>query len=116
MMRYAVAACALIVSGLVLHAIAADEPAAANRVVLSADSERQEIAELKKQIGRLQTELEGLKQRLETLEEAHQPRILTVPAPTPRRLANPIPPDWQRREFNGQEYFIIPLAKDPAAP
>ena len=122
MLRYAVAACAIVVSGFVLHAIAAEEPAAAaNRFVLTAnaegpEAERQEIAELKDQIGRLQTGLDRLKERLETLEEAHQLRILTVPAPAPRPLANPIPPDWQRREFNGQEYFIIPLAKDPATP
>lgn len=116
MMRYAVAACALIVSTIVLHAMAAAEPpAAANRVVLNANADRQEIAELKNQIDRMQAELDRLQERLETVEKAHQLRILTVPAPSRRPLVQPIPPDWQRREFNGQEYFIVPLAKEPGA-
>jgi hypothetical protein len=43
---------------------------------------------------------------------AARPLLMTVPA-RPAYDARPpgIPPDAQRREFNGEPYYIIPLAK-----
>lgn len=114
-MRYVVASLLLVVSGFAFHVAAAEyvKPESAPRAALmSSDADNQETAELKKQIDDLQAELNRLKQRLKSLEGKR--RVLTIPAPVPRPLAKPVPPEWQRREFNGQEYFIIPLAKEPA--
>lgn len=111
-MRYVVAPLLLVVSGLAFHVIAAEKPNAAPVLALTAsDSDDQETADLKKRIEELQGALNRLKQRLKSLEGKR--RVLTIPAPAPRPLVRPVPPDWQRREFNGQEYFIIPLAKEP---
>lgn len=115
-MRYVLASIALVVSGFAVYAAAADQlPPGAYTVVTGADSEGQEIADLNERIGKLQAELDGLKERLKALQNNRKRRALTVPNPVPRPLVKPIPPDWHRREFNGQEYFIIPLAKDPLA-
>lgn len=111
-MRYVVASLALVVSGLAFHVAAAEKPTATPVLALTAsDADDQETADLKKRIEELQGELNRLKERLKSLESRR--RVLTIPAPAPRPLVRPVPPDWQRREFNGQEYFIIPLAKDP---
>ncbi|HEV7224682.1 MAG TPA: hypothetical protein VGN42_18370 [Pirellulales bacterium] len=113
-MRYVVAFIAIFVLGLVLRAGAADGPSAGPyRIVTGAEPDRQEIADLKDRIDDLQAELDRLKDRLKALED--KPRILSVPAPAPRPFGKPIPPDWRRREFNGQEFYIIPLAKEPPA-
>jgi len=113
-MRYVVAAAAILVLGLVLHAVAADRPSTGSwRVAVVDESDRQEIADLTARIDGLQAELDRLKERLKTLEK--KPRILTSPIPAPRQFGKPIPPGWERREFNGQDVYIIPLAKEPEA-
>lgn len=112
-MRYVVATLVLVVSGLVFHAVAAEKPRSAAMLALAPDDADQgEAADLKKRIDDLQAELNRLKQRLKSLESKR--RVLTIPAPSPRPSTKPVPPEWQRREFNGQEYFIVPLAKEPA--
>lgn len=114
MMRYVVASFTLIVGGFSLAALAADKPTAEGfRAVAGDVVDQQEFADLKAEIAKVHAELNGLKERVAMLEDARKFRIQPVPAPRP--LANPIPPDWRRREFNGQQYFIIPLAKDPSA-
>ena len=113
-MRYVVASAAILVLGLVLHAVAADKPpTGAWRVAVVDESDRQEIADLTARIDGLQAELDRLKERLKTLEK--KPRILSSPVPAPRQFGKPIPPGWERREFNGQDVYIIPLAKEPKA-
>ena len=112
-MRYVVASLVLVVSGLVFHAAAADLPRSAPMVALvTGEGDDPEAADLKKRIEELQGELNRLKERVRSLESRR--RILTIPAPAPWPLARPVPPEWKRREFNGQEYFIVPLAKKPA--
>lgn len=116
MMRYVVASIALVVSGFALYAMAADPaPPGSYRVVTVADADQQEIADLKAGITQLQAELDGLKERLKTLESARKLRVLPAPHLGHRPLAEPIPPEWHRREFNGRPVYIIPLAKDPVA-
>ena len=115
-MRYLVASLAAVVSGLAIGSLAADESSAKRPyAAVEEQPDREEIDQLKRRIGELQNELDGLKDRLKSLENSRQPRALTVPTPSRRPLVHPIPPGWQRREFNGQEYFIIPLAQDSAA-
>jgi hypothetical protein len=36
--------------------------------------------------------------------------------PAPRAPGQPLPPGWQRREFNGVPYYIIPCEEAGAAP
>lgn len=119
-MRYLVASLALLVSGFATGAIASEKPPVESLSLVAEEApdprqpDQQEIDQLKQRIGELQNELDRLKNRLKSLENKAKPRMLTIPAPSHRPLIHPIPPDWHRREFNGQEYFIIPLAKAPA--
>ncbi len=64
-----------------------------------------EIKELRKQIA-------DLEKRIERLEK--QRGGLTVPG-RPFGFNSPVPRNWQRREFNGQPYYLIPLAQAPMA-
>ena len=36
-----------------------------------------------------------------------------VPMPQPWLHGRPVPETWQRREFNGMPYYVIPLRNDP---
>jgi hypothetical protein len=113
-MRYVVASAAILVLGLVLHAVAAEKLSAGSwRVAVVDEPDRQEIADLTARIESLQAELDRLKDRLKTLEK--KPRVLRSPVPAPQQFGKPIPPGWERREFNGQDFYIIPLAKEPKA-
>lgn len=115
-MRYSVASLALLVSVFAIRTHAADEsPAKGLFATVEKQPDLREIDQLQRQIGELQHELDRLMDRLKSLENSRQPRVLTVPGPSRRPLVHPIPPDWHRREFNGREYFIIPLATDSAA-
>lgn len=101
----------LIAVGFVVHAATKATGGAPAGIVLSDDSANREIADIRKRIGELQAELDRLKEQLKALEA--RPRVFTVP-PQPRLPSGrPIPPNWERREFNGQDVYIIPLAHSP---
>ena len=113
-MRNGIAVSALIVMGFAFHRVTAEEsPPGAYRIVLSGESDRQEIAEIKGRIEELRGELNQLAKRLEILEA--KPRIFTPPAPTPKLPEQPIPPEWERRKFNGRDVYIIPLGQEAQA-
>lgn len=113
-MKYVLASVALIVSGLVLGAVAAEKPSGdSGQVVISRESDSQEIAAINKRIGELQAELDRLKGQVKALEV--KPRLFTIPVPPRKPADRLIPPNWERREFNGQEFYIVPLGKEPDA-
>jgi hypothetical protein len=114
MLRYIIAFVALTLVGLVLHVVAAEEsPPKPYRMILSGESDRQEIAQIKGRIEELRGELDQLALRLEVLEA--KPRFFSPPTPAPKLPEQPIPPEWERRKFNGRDVYIIPLGQEPRA-
>ncbi len=114
MLRYIIAFVALTLVGLVLHVVAAEEsPPRPYRIALNDESDRQEIGGIKSRIDELRAELDELAQRLEVLEA--KPRIFTPPTPAPKLPEQPIPPEWERRKFNGRDVYIIPLGQEAQA-
>lgn len=113
MKRVAIVA-ALAVIGVVVHALATERPLngpAGSVVALASDD--QEIAGIRKRIDELQGELDRLKGQLKALEAKR--RLFVIPGQPLRQPGRSIPPDWERREFNGQEFYIVPLGKAPAS-
>lgn len=55
----------------------------------------------------------ALEQCVAALEARMQQGAPVVAIPAPRPGAEPLPRDWQRREFNGLPYYIIPLQEEP---
>ena len=110
MKRFAILS-ALLAAGFVVHASTTATGGGPARIVASSESDSRQIADIRKRIGELQAELDGLKEKLKTLET--RPRTFAVP-PQPRLPSGrPIPPNWERREFNGQDVYIIPLDHSP---
>jgi hypothetical protein len=85
-----------------------------------------ENAELKARIAKLESYVAELEAKLDKAKPKFSPRAdaspfhvsppfqFPVPAPAPKAIPSPgLPPqtpkDGQRREFNGQEFFVIPL-------
>jgi hypothetical protein len=71
--------------------------------------ESSEIEQLKKEVAALRGRVEALEERLK--ESRGRPGVIT-PHPEPRQ----IPPNWIRREFNGNPYYICPIDTAHAAP
>ena len=68
-----------------------------------------EIEQLKKDVAALRQRVEALEERLKGGKV--RPGVIT-PHPEPRQ----IPPNWIRREFNGNPYYIVPIDTAHAAP
>ncbi|HVX62411.1 MAG TPA: hypothetical protein VHC19_17465 [Pirellulales bacterium] len=106
MKRFAILS-ALLAAGFVVHASTKATGGGPARIVVSNDSDSRQIADIRERIDKLQAELDGLKAQLKALEA--RPPTFRVP-PQPRLPSGrPIPPNWERREFNGQDVYIIPL-------
>lgn len=61
-----------------------------------------EIEQLKKDVTALRQRVEALEERLK--EGRVRPGVI-IPHPEPHQ----IPPNWIRREFNGNPYYIVPI-------
>jgi hypothetical protein len=98
---------ALLAAGFVVHVSTKATGGGPARIVVSNEADSRRISDIRKRIGELQAELDGLKAQLKALEA--RPPTFRVP-PQPRLPSGrPIPPNWERREFNGQDLYIIPL-------
>jgi hypothetical protein len=74
------------------------------------DPEGSEIEQLRKQIAELQRRVEALEKRLAEGQRPSRPvEPPSLALPRSGRLPRQIPPGWQRREFNGVPYYIIPI-------
>ena len=60
-----------------------------------------------KQIEELKKQVVALEQRIAILESKLQKLTLVIPKTFPD--LQQLPKGWQKREFNGMEYFIIPI-------
>ena len=67
-----------------------------------------ELDALRKQIKDLEARVAVLEGRLHIIRPDPN-----VPIPQPRLHGRPVPENWQRREFNGMPYYVIPLRNDP---
>ena len=71
----------------------------------------EDVAALSKKLRQLEEEVAALRQRLAELGQ--QPSLQLPPAysQVPAIGGAQVPPDWHQREFNGQRYYVVPLAK-----
>ena len=91
----------LVVAALVVSVgISGDAPRAA-RV-----DEDVTLKEMTATVRKLAGKIDKLEARVAELEKSRTIAIPTIP-PLPQQ--QPIPEEWGRREFNGIEYYIIPL-------
>ncbi len=67
------------------------------------EDQTKQIEELKKQVG-------ALAQRIAILESKLQKLTLAIPQTFPD--LKQLPKGWQKREFNGLEYYVIPIEQD----
>jgi len=67
------------------------------------EDQAKQIEELKKQLG-------ALEQRITVLEGKLQKLTLIIPQTFPD--LKQLPKGWEKREFNGQKYYIIPIEQD----
>jgi hypothetical protein len=92
--------------------VAALLTAAPAPVPLRAADDENDVAALSEKLRKLEEEVSALRRRLEELGQ--QPALRFQPAPprllTPGDPENP-PPGWIPREFNGQRYYAVPLAR-----
>jgi len=74
------------------------------------------------EIEQLRDEVAALRQRVETLEERLQEKDASLPGVPKVDQGGPgiidpyhglrqVPPGWQPREFNGLQYYIVPINK-----
>ena len=77
-------------------------------VIIPAVPVSQESAD--KKIENLQTQLASLELRVAGLEKHIERLTLAIPQKFPD--IQQLPKGWQRHEFNGMTYFIIPVDKD----
>lgn len=82
---------------------------------------RGEIGELKEQISSLQDRVELLEKRLREgtiviVDKPERPDDQSPRMPRQFRLPEHWRKGWQRREFNGIPYYVIPLGCDSAKP
>jgi uncharacterized coiled-coil protein SlyX len=67
------------------------------------EDQTKQIEELKKQVG-------ALEQRIATLESKLQKLTLAIPQTFPD--LKQLPKGWEKREFNGLRYYIIPIEQE----
>lgn len=70
------------------------------------------------QIGQLRAEIADLRQRVESLEEQVKDHSIVIPKQNgrqgpiviqPYRSPREIPKDWKPFDFNGMQYYIVPI-------
>lgn len=57
----------------------------------------------------LQEKVAKLEARVAALEKQQPSVVLRADSPTP---SEPLPKGWQKREFNGTSYYVVPLRGD----
>jgi len=67
------------------------------------EDQTKQIEELKKQVG-------ALEQRIATLENKLKKLTLAIPQTFPD--LKQLPKGWEKREFNGLKYYIIPIEQE----
>ena len=82
-------------------------------VAISGDTPRADRAdedvtlkEMTAALHKLAGKIDKLEARVAKLEKS---RTIAVPTTPPGPRQQPVPKDWGKREFNGIEYYIIPL-------
>ena len=65
-----------------------------------------------KQIELLKKQVVALEQRVKDLEVRLEKLTIMIPQTFPNLTQ--LPKGWEKREFNGREYFVIPIDKDKA--
>jgi len=64
-----------------------------------------------KQIEELKKQVNALEQRVATLESRLEKLTLAIPQTFPN--LKQLPKGWEKREFNGMKYYIVPIEPDP---
>jgi hypothetical protein len=86
--------------------------AAALAATVSTPKEKRPLSAAE-QIQELQDRIAKLESRVAALEKGNAPITITptVPLLDGRQLlpSQPLPQGWERREFNGQPYYFVPL-------
>ncbi|UCG55952.1 MAG: hypothetical protein JSU70_13895 [Phycisphaerales bacterium] len=82
---------------------------------------QEEMAELKKHISSLEGRVESLEKQLKKgsiviVDTPGRPDDESLRAPRQFRWPEYRPKGWQRRQFNGIPYYVIPLCRDSAKP
>jgi hypothetical protein len=79
----------------------------------SAAEQKVTVQELKEKLEKLEKEVADLRRQLEQLRPATQGFVLPGSRGpfTPRRS---VPPNWNRFELNGMEYYLAPAEKPPS--
>ncbi len=82
-------------------------------VAISGDSPRADrvdedvtLKEMRATVRKLAGKIDKLEARVAELEKS---RTIAIPAIPPQLQQLPMPEEWGKREFNGIEYYIIPL-------
>lgn len=66
--------------------------------------------DLAKQVEELKKQVAALEQKVASLESRLQKLTLTIPQAFPE--LKQLPKGWEKREFNGMSYYIIPIDQD----
>jgi hypothetical protein len=74
-----------------------------------ADPEGSPIEQLRKQVAELQRRVEALEKRLAEQRPSRPIEPPSLVLPRSGRPPQQSRPGWQRREFNGVPYYIIPI-------
>jgi septal ring factor EnvC (AmiA/AmiB activator) len=68
-------------------------------------------AEPTKQIEELKKQMTALEQKVATLESRLEKLRLAIPQTFPD--LKQLPKGWEKREFNGMKYYIVPIEQEP---
>lgn len=70
--------------------------------------------ETAKQVEQLKKQVTALEQRVKDLESRLEKLTIMIPQTFPNLTQ--LPKGWEKREFNGREYYVIPIDKDSTQP
>jgi hypothetical protein len=73
------------------------------------------VRELKEKVVKLEARVAELQKQIDEIRKKPAYPYFAIPEPNPRPK-KPVPQDWKPFQFNGQQYYIVPLTENPSNP